>query len=105
MAANASPRAQRYAVFTSTLTELRGFVLEVDCLTAECPRNRMYSIGELARFYGENCTVGDILRRMRCNAFNRGCGGRVQAAWLSTGREINARVRARRVALMGPDAL
>ena len=46
-------------------------------------------------------TVGEVLRRMRCAD---GCGGRVGAAWLTTGPVLNMRVRPRRVALLGPEA-
>jgi len=41
------------------------------------------------------------LRRMRCSG---GCGGRVRAAWLVTGPILSARVRPRRVPLLGPEA-
>ena len=50
-------------------------------------------------FYGGHRTVGEVLRRMRCSG---ACAGRVGAAWLVTGPVLNARVRPRRVPLLGP---
>ena len=100
-AANASARGQRVAILASPLHELTGFYLSVDCMTPGCSRERMFAIAELAAFYGWQSTVGDVLRRMRCS---RGCGGRVGAAWLETGPILNARVRPRRVPLVGPEA-
>ena len=100
-AANASPRGQRVAILASQLHELTCFYLSVDCRTPGCSRERMFAAAELAEFYGRQSTVGDVLRRMRCS---RGCGGRVGAAWLETGPILNARVRPRRVALVGPEA-
>jgi hypothetical protein len=58
-------------------------------------------VAELASFYGREWSVGQVLRRMRCSG---GCGGRVGAAWLATGPILNARVRPRRVPLLGPEA-
>jgi|SRR5271166_3298290 len=55
----------------------------------------------LASFYGRDSTVGQELRRMRCSG---ACGGRVGAAWLVTGPMLSARVRPRRVALLGPES-
>jgi hypothetical protein len=101
-AANASPSGQRTAIFESPLHELTGFNLMVDCMVPGCRRDRAYAIGDLARSFGPRCTVGDVLRRMRCSA--DGCGGRVAAAWLETGADLNARIRPRRVALRGPEA-
>jgi hypothetical protein len=43
-AANASPRGQRTAILSSPLRELTGFCLAVDCLTAGCRGERIYSI-------------------------------------------------------------
>jgi hypothetical protein len=45
--------------------------------------------------------VGDVLRRMRCSG---ACGGRAGAAWMVTGPVLNASVRPRRVARLGPNA-
>jgi hypothetical protein len=56
----------------------------------------------LANFYWKDRTVGEVLRRMRCSG---ACGGRVEAAWLETGPILNARVRPRRLPLLGPEAL
>ena len=101
MAANASARGQRSAILASSLHELTGFYLAVDCLAPGCSGERTFAVAELMVFYGRQRTVGDVLRRMRCS---RGCGGRVGAAWLETGPILNARVRPRRMPLMGPDA-
>jgi hypothetical protein len=99
-AANASARGQRVAIMASPLHELTGFYLAVDCRSADCRGERKFAIAELATFY-QVATVGDVLRRMRCAG---GCGGRVLAAWLETGPILNARVRPRRVPLLGPEA-
>jgi hypothetical protein len=100
-AANASARGQRAAIFASRLTDLTGFCLTVDCLAPGCRRERTFAVADLATFYGGQTTVGDVLRRMRCG---NGCGGPVAAAWLDTGPILNARVRPRRVPLLGPHA-
>jgi hypothetical protein len=63
-------------------------------------RERTFAVADLASFYGGSRTVGDVLRRMRCSAV---CGGRVGAAWLVTGSVLKARVKPRRVALLGPE--
>jgi hypothetical protein len=99
-AANASARGQWVAILTSPLHELTGFYLAVDCRSADCRGERKFAIAELAAFY-KAATVGDVLRRMRCTG---GCGGRVLAAWLETGPILSARVRPRRVPLLGPEA-
>ena len=75
--------------------------LTADCLTPGCSGERGFAIAELASFYGRDTPVGQVLRRMRCS---RACGGRVGAAWLETGPILSARVRPRRVPLLGPDA-
>jgi hypothetical protein len=100
-AANASARGQRAAILASPLHELTGFYLTADCLTSGCNGARTFAIAELASFYGRNATVGEVLRRMRCS---RACGGRVGTAWLETRPILNARVRPRRVPLLGPEA-
>jgi hypothetical protein len=100
-AANASARGQRAAILASPLHELTGFYLAVDCLAAECRGERTFAIAEPASFYGWDRTVGQVLRQMRCS---RACGGRVGAAWLETGPILSARVRPRRVPLLGPEA-
>ena len=99
-AANASPRGQRVAILASPLSELTGFMLAVDCQSGVCGGERTFAVSDLANFYGGR-TVSEVLRRMRCRG---GCGGRVGAAWLVTGPILNARVRPRRVALLGPEA-
>jgi hypothetical protein len=101
-ATNASPRGQRVAILASPLRELTGFCLVVDCLGPRCERERTFPISELADFYGRGRTIAEVLRRMRCS--DEACGRRVAAAWLTTGPILNARVRPRRVALLGPDA-
>jgi hypothetical protein len=100
-AANASARGQRAAILASPLSELIGFNLSLDCLSPGCARERTFAVTDLATFYGGSRTVGEVLRRMRCSG---ACGGRVGAAWLVTGPVLTARVRPRRVALLGPDA-
>ena len=81
-AANASAAGQRGAILASPLHELTGFYLAVDCRAPGCNGERRIAAAELANFYGKDCTVGEILRRMRCSG---ACGGRVEAAWLETG--------------------
>jgi len=100
-AANASARGQRAALLASPLHELTGFYLAVDCLAPRCSGERSFAVAELASFYGRDSTVGQVLRRMRCSGT---CGGRVGAAWLVTGPILNARVRPRRVPVLGPEA-
>ena len=100
-AANASARGQRAAILPSSLHELTGFYLAVDCLALRCNGERSFAVAELATFYGRDTTVGQVLRRIRCSGE---CGGRVGAAWLVTGPILNARVRPRRVPLLGPEA-
>jgi hypothetical protein len=73
----------------------------VDCLTRGCSGERAFAITDLATFYGDTTTVGEVVRRMRCS---NGCGRRVGAAWLVTGPRLNTRARPRRVALWGPEA-
>ena len=100
-AANTSPRKQREAVLASTLGELIGFVLAVDCLTAGCRRERAYAVHELAGVHGRGMTVTQAIRRMRCAE----CGEKPpRAAWLLTGPDLSRRIRPRRVPLIGPDA-
>ena len=100
-AANASARGQRVAILARPLHELTGFYLAVDCLAVECRGERTFAIADLASFYGWDRTVGQVLRQMRCS---RACGGRVGAAWLETGPILNARVRPRRIPLLGSEA-
>ena len=100
-AANASARGQRTAILGSPLHQLTGFCPAVDCLTPCCRGERAFAISDLANFYGRDRTVADVLQRMRCSG---DCGGRVAAAWLTTGPILNARVRPRRVPLRGPEA-
>jgi hypothetical protein len=66
-----------------------------------CSGERSSGIAELASFYGQGSTVGQVLRRMRCAG---ACGGPVAAAWLATGPILNARIRPRRVPLLGAEA-
>jgi hypothetical protein len=101
VAANASARGQRVAILGSPLHELTGFYLAVDCLAPGCNGERTFALAELASFYGQDCTVGQVLRRVRCSG---ACRSRVGAAWLATGPILNARVRPRRVPLPGPKA-
>ena len=95
----AAEAGQRAAILAGPLSELTGFNLTVDCLSPGCARERTFAVTDLASFYGGGRTVGDVLRRMRCSG---ACSGRVGAAWLVTGPVLNARVRPRRVALLGP---
>jgi hypothetical protein len=98
---NASARGQRAASLASPLHELTGFYLAVDCLAPRCNGERTFAVAEPATFYGRASTVGQVLRRMRCSG---PCSGRVGATWLVTGPILNARVRPRRVPLLGPEA-
>jgi hypothetical protein len=66
-----------------------------------CRGERAFAIGDLANFYGRDRTVADVLQRIRCSG---DCGGRVAAAWLTTGPILDARVRPRQVPLRGPEA-
>ena len=77
------------------------FYFAVDCLARGCNGERGFAVAELASFYGRDSTVGQVLRRMPCSG---ACGGRVGAAWLATGPILNARVRPRRVPLLGQEA-
>jgi hypothetical protein len=97
----ASAAQVRTAILASPLHELTGFCLAVDCLAAGRGGERSFTVSDLASFYGQDRTVGEVLRRMRCCGI---CGGRVGAAWLTTGPVLNKRVRPRRVPLLGPDA-
>jgi hypothetical protein len=72
---------------SSPLRELTGFCLAVNCLAPGCRGERAFAIGDLAKFYGRDRTVADVLQRMRCSG---DCGGRVVAAWLTTGPILNA---------------
>ena len=103
-AANASARGQRVAILGSPLHELTGFCLAVGCLAPGCNGECSFAVAELASFYGNGCTVGEVLRRMRRMRCSGGCGGGVGAAWLETGPILSARVRPRRVPLLGPQA-
>ena len=58
---------------------------------------RSFAISDLAAFYKDR-TVGEVLCMMRCS---RGCGSGLLAAWLET--VLNARVRPRRVPLLGAE--
>ena len=71
MSANASPRARRYAVLESPLRAFEKWLIAIDCGNPECRRDRIYSLGELARFYGGTVKVAEVLRRLRC----QDCGG------------------------------
>jgi hypothetical protein len=66
-----------------------------------CRGERAYLIDELARFYGAKMTVGQALRRMRC----QDCLQKPpRAAWLLTGPALNKRVKPRRIPLLGDEA-
>ncbi|HXA26133.1 MAG TPA: hypothetical protein VNW90_27950 [Acetobacteraceae bacterium] len=75
-AANASARGQRAAILTSPVRDLTGFCLAVDCLAPGSGGERSSAVAALARFYGGERTVGQVLQRMR---FSGGCGGRLAA--------------------------
>jgi hypothetical protein len=100
-AANASARGQRAAIVASPLHDLTGFYLAVDCLAPGCGGERSYAVADW------RASAAAIARSATWCA---GCavpaagGGRVGAAWLETGPILNARVRARRVPLRGPEA-
>jgi hypothetical protein len=78
--------------------------LRARTLAPRCNGERSFAVAELATFYGRDTPVGQVLlRRMRCSG---ACDGRVGAAWLVTGpRSSNARVKPRRVPLLGPGGL
>jgi hypothetical protein len=64
--------------------------------------NATFAVIDLATFYGSDTTIAQVLRRMRCSG---ACGGgRVGAAWLVTEPILNARIRPRRVPLLGREA-
>lgn len=89
MAANTSPRTERRAVLDSPLRDFETWLLAVDCRAPGCQRDRVYALADLVRFYGSTVTIGDVLRRFRCQE----CGKRVIAATLQTGLETG-RIRA-----------
>jgi hypothetical protein len=66
-AANASARGQRAAILASPLSELSGFCLVVDCLTAGCGGERTFAMSDLAGF------TAPAGRSVTCCA---GCGAR-----------------------------
>lgn len=99
---HASRRGQRLATLASPLSEMIEFNLAVDCLTPGSRGERIYPISALAAIIRRIIDCRGDLQRMKCAA---GCHGVVRAAWLVTGVAINARVRPRRVALRGPEAM
>jgi hypothetical protein len=99
MSANASPRALRYAVLSSTLGEFCDYQLEMDCGAASCRRDRRYAISQLAGFYGKAVTMSQIVNKLRCQE----CDGRAMSVVLL--RPIGERKPVLvRVPLVGPQA-
>lgn len=78
----------------SPLRDFETWLLAVDCRASGCQRDRVYALAELVRFYGSTVTIGDVLRRFRCQE----CGQRVMAATLKTGLDTG-RVRPRALVL------
>ncbi len=91
MAHNRSPSKIRADVLGSTLSIYSGWFLEVDC-GGSCPRGRLYQVKALARAHGDR-TVGDVVRRFRCQV----CGAGAITVVLSEAFER------RRVPLVGPE--
>ena len=54
----------------SSLSIYSGWFLEVDC-GGSCPRGRLYRMQALARTHGDR-TVGDVVRRFRCQVCGAG---------------------------------
>ncbi len=97
MGQNASERAVRNAVLSSTLREFEGYLLASDCGTETCGGERLYDIAELARMYGPGMRVAALIARLRCHR----CGARPRSCFIQTGPELARRGRMRRLALMG----
>ena len=97
MSANASARGQRRAVLESSVADLSGWLLIVDCGSSQCRRDRAYDLSQLAGTVGPQITVGALLRRLRCHE----CGQRPRSVFIETGPEMAARGHARRLALTG----
>ena len=91
MAHNRSPSKIRADVLGSLLSIYSGWFLEVDC-GGSCPRGRLYRVQALARAHGDR-TVGDVVRRFRCQV----CGAGAITVVLSEAFER------RRVPLVGPE--
>jgi hypothetical protein len=62
--------------------ELTGFLLTGDCLAPGCKGERSFAVAELASFYGQDCTVGQVPPP---HAVLRCSGGRVGPPGLSPG--------------------
>jgi len=65
-------------------------MLAVDCQSGGCGGERTFAVSDLANFYSGR-TVGEVLRRMRCSV-------------AGAPRILDARVRPRRVPLLGSEA-
>ena len=101
MAANLSDRRRRSVILASTLAELEGVALIVDCRQPGCGGERRLLIRDLAGVYGRQQTTAQTLNRMRC----QGCRQAPAAAWLAAGPGIQPRGEAVRVPLIGPEAV
>jgi hypothetical protein len=59
-AANASPRGQRYAILSSPLADLTGFLLTVVCRGSNCGGERCDALSALAACNAPTMTVGEV---------------------------------------------
>lgn len=66
MAANASHRAQRYAVLESLVGSFgNSHYFEIDCGSPACRRDRMYALAGLTLY--RPLQVAEFLKRLRCD--------------------------------------
>jgi len=98
MGSNSSPRALRAHVLSQPLATYADQVLELDCGTPKCRRDRAYHVGALADDFPDH-TVGWVLARLVCQE----CGKRPVKAALA--RRVGvARPQAVRIWLTGNGA-
>ena len=71
MAHNRSPGKIRSDVLGSPLDIYRGWVIEVECESPNCPVGRSHRVDALARHYPGR-TVGEVIGRLRCVACGQG---------------------------------
>jgi hypothetical protein len=91
MAHNKSPGKVRSEVLATLLVNLGvGWILEVECGGAGCPKGRTHRIDRRSAHYPEG-TVGSAVHRLRCVV----CGGGAKVAVLVAGRQ--------RFPLFGPE--
>ena len=70
MGSNSSPRARRAHVLSEPLATYADHVLEIDCGTPGCRRDRAYHVGGLADDHPGK-TVGWVLARLVCQECRR----------------------------------